>query len=286
MKKYLIIFGALALIVAGCSATSSNITNSGVILPLDPLSYSWEDINIEAGDVERGFHFRNDSEEPLLLTGLSTSCMCTTAYIELPDGSISPEFGMHGNPKWNYEVAPGEEFEVEVTFDPMAHGPNAVGPIKRQVFLTSSSPSGPVAMDVEANVMYAKDYQEKYADQPFVFSEVEHDFGVIKQSDPIASKEFKFKYVGDAPVKVTGVPTSCACTSAEISGEVFENGYEGILTVYFDPNLHEEPKGKFFKTVSILTEPKLKKQPEVKIWAEIDLDLGPDAYKLKEAHKD
>ena len=66
----------------------------------------------------------------------------------------------------------------------------------------------------------------------------------------------------------------------------FKKGDEGFVTVYFDPNLHEEPEGKFFKTVSLLTEPSLEKQPEVKIWAAIDLNLGPEAYKLKAAHED
>lgn len=50
--------------------------------------------------------------------------------------------------------------------------------------------------------------------------------------------------------------------------------------------MHEEPEGKFFKTVSVITEPPLEEMPEVKIWVEIDLDLGPEAYKLKGSHDD
>ncbi|MEK7085630.1 MAG: DUF1573 domain-containing protein [Patescibacteria group bacterium] len=115
--------------------------------------------------------------------------------------------------------------------------------------------------------------------------ESEFEFGVIKQSGGIISHEFAFEYTGENPVKVTSTPTSCACTSAKISKNEFKKGDTGILTVEFDPNLHEEPQGKFFKTITILTEPALAKQPEVKIWAQVDLDLGPEAYKLK-GHKD
>jgi len=43
--------------------------------------------------------------------------------------------------------------------------------------------------------------------------------------------------------------------------------------VKFNPNLHAEPEGRFFKTVSILTDRELEKIPEVKIWTEINLDL-------------
>ncbi|HLD71550.1 MAG TPA: hypothetical protein VI873_02975, partial [Candidatus Peribacteraceae bacterium] len=54
--------------------------------------------------------------------------------------------------------------------------------------------------------------------------------------------------------------------------------------VTFNPNLHEEPEGRFYKSVTMLTEPSLFEQPEVKIWAEIDLDLGPEAFELKDEH--
>lgn len=127
---------------------------------------------------------------------------------------------------------------------------------------------------------------EVFDDQDFVFEETEFDFGILKQSGGIISHNFEFEYLGDEPIEVMGVPASCACTVAEISEKIFQKGDKGVLIVEFDPNLHEEPEGKFFKTVSILTEPELEKQPEIKIWAEIDLDLGPEAYKLKEVHID
>ncbi len=93
-------------------------------------------------------------------------------------------------------------------------------------------------------------------------------------------------YNGKEPLVIKGVPTSCACTSAKIDKTSLNPGDTATITVTFDPNLHEEPTGKFFKTVSLLTEPSVKDTPELKIWAEIDLDLGPKAYKLKEKHND
>jgi len=90
---------------------------------------------------------------------------------------------------------------------------------------------------------------------------------------------------GDTPITITGVPSSCACTKGKISTSNLKKGDNGVITVEFDPNLHEEPKGKFYKTVSLLTSPKTTEDPEVKIWVEIDLDLGSEAYKLKE-HED
>jgi len=119
----------------------------------------------------------------------------------------------------------------------------------------------------------------------FQFDQKEFDFGVIKQSGGIVSHEFTFSYNGDSPIAITSTPASCVCTSGKISSGNLKHGDQGVLTVEFDPNLHEEPEGRFFKTVAILTEPKLTEIPEVKIWVEIDLDLGPEAYKL-DTHDD
>ncbi len=117
-----------------------------------------------------------------------------------------------------------------------------------------------------------------------LFKETSFDFGLIKQSAGPVSHNFAFTYTGKNPIKIVGLPTSCGCTSATMTPTNLKPGDSGILTVHFNPNLHAEPKGKFFKTVSIVTEPKLENTPEIKIWAEINLDLGPQAYELNNEH--
>lgn len=112
----------------------------------------------------------------------------------------------------------------------------------------------------------------------FVFDETEHDFGVIKQSGGSVQYSFPFTYNGDEALTVLGVPTSCGCTTAEIDKETLTKGTRGVITVHFNPNLHEEPEGKFYKTISLLTAPAVDPAPSLKIWAEIDLDLGPEYY--------
>lgn len=93
--------------------------------------------------------------------------------------------------------------------------------------------------------------------QKSIFSlvEKEFDFGKIKQSGPKVEHRFTITYNGEKPVKITGTPTSCACTTAKIDKTTLSKNESATLTVTFDPNLHEEPAGKFFKTVSVLTEP-------------------------------
>lgn len=306
-KKLLLITVTLTslAIFAGCSSTQSgdsslaDISDSGKIEALQELNYDWKDIDIAGGDVTREFSFENSGEDDLILKGAATSCACTTATFSLPNGEKSPDFSMHGNQEWAYAIKPGESFSLDIVFDPMAHGPSAVGPIQRSIYILSSSvPNGnytisvPDSKDavtevkVSGNVLSSEDYKKKNLQTGFIFDEIEYDFGVIKQSGGIVSYDFPFTYKGELPVSITGTPSSCACTEGEISAKEFKPGESGILTVNFDPNLHAEPEGKFFKTVSILSDPKFEKAAEVKIWAEIDLDLGPEAFKLQDDHDD
>jgi len=118
-------------------------------------------------------------------------------------------------------------------------------------------------------------------DSAFIFQEQSFDFGLIKQSSGKVTHDFAFIYNGQDPIKIIGAPTSCGCTSATVRPTNLNPGDSGILTVNFNPNLHAEPQGKFFKTISLVTDPELKNSPEIKIWVTIDLDLGAQAYELK-----
>lgn len=112
----------------------------------------------------------------------------------------------------------------------------------------------------------------------FSLREKEFDFGKIKQSGGEVKHEFTVQYNGKTPIKITGVPTSCGCTTAKIEKDILNPGETTIITVEFDPNFHEEPTGKFFKSVIILTEPSTNPPPELKIWAQVDIDLGKGAF--------
>lgn len=179
----MVIIIAGALITVGCSSNSNTnkgdaslleLKNVGHISTAESLTHDWGNINIRGGKVSHTFKFKNDDFQNLVLKGASTSCMCTVAAVALPDGSQSPTFGMHNNPTdWAYAVKPGEDFSVKVVFDPMAHGPDATGPIQRSVFLVTSSkadgeiaqtsPKGTVTeIKVKGDVLSKADYDTKY----------------------------------------------------------------------------------------------------------------------------
>lgn len=180
MQKFIIavlVIGSLAIggyvVSLGMDNSTSNANSvvesghSGLFTSVEELVHDWGDINISGGDVSKTFTLTNSEDEPLMLRGAMTSCMCTTAEFTLSDGSKSGAFGMHGGPEWTHLVQPGESFDVEVVFDPMAHGPEATGPITRTVNIISKPDLKAkgvqyTRIDVSGDVLSEADYQSQY----------------------------------------------------------------------------------------------------------------------------
>lgn len=120
---------------------ASEKTMSG--LTANEESYDFGSVSMAKGKVSHTFSVKNTAEEPIIIAKLSTSCMCTTATLTV-NGARRGPFGMPGHgiiPKMNQPIDPGEEAQVEVVFDPAAHGPSGVGRIDRLVYLESESGS-------------------------------------------------------------------------------------------------------------------------------------------------
>jgi hypothetical protein len=87
------------------------------------------------------------------MTNFKTSCMCTEVQVELDDEK-SPVFGMHSASNWVAELNSGQEARLRVIYDPLAHGPNATGPVTRFVSFDTNDSSVPNAeLRVDANVV-------------------------------------------------------------------------------------------------------------------------------------
>lgn len=101
--------------------------------------YDFGTISMANGNVSKMFKVVNSSSEDIKVSSLITSCMCTSSYIVRPDGSKNGPFGMPGHggivPKANEVIKGGESREIEVIYDPNAHGPAGVGRIERAVYL-------------------------------------------------------------------------------------------------------------------------------------------------------
>jgi hypothetical protein len=107
--------------------------------------YDFEQISMKAGNVKTTYALINDTERPLTLNKIYTSCMCTEATLKI-NGAQEGPFGMPGHgrlPTFNQILEPGQEAQLEVEFDPASHGPAGLGVVQR--FVIIEGPEGHLA---------------------------------------------------------------------------------------------------------------------------------------------
>jgi len=116
--------------------------------------YDFGTISMRDGNVSKIFKITNNTNEDMLFTSLITSCMCTDAYFIRQDGSKKGPFGMEGMgfmPKLNETIKAGHSVDIEVVYDPNAHGPAGVGMIDRFVELKNIK-GDKLQLEIKANV--------------------------------------------------------------------------------------------------------------------------------------
>lgn len=142
LAKWGIILGAIAILVGGLflfKDFSAKKYEGAAKIHVTPTIYDFGKVLAAGGNVEKGFEVRNDGISPLSISGLETSCDCTTAKLKIGDEE-SPIFGMHNNSSdWSASLEPGKAAELIVIFDPNFHQ-DASGPITRTVTIFSNDP--------------------------------------------------------------------------------------------------------------------------------------------------
>jgi len=217
--------------------------------------------------VSHTYTIKNIGQGPLNIAKVSTSCGCTTAQIKVGE-SVSRSFGMdHGNlPRADIELMPGQEAEVIVTYNPLAHGlKNARGSFRRAVYIRTENPRGEYQLTFDITVD-----PDKKAGRPQVkFDQTEHDFGQVKRAEGVVEKIFQLTNSGDELLKIEKIDTSCACTIAELAKMEIMPGETVPLVVKFDPDFHQEPQGRVERIVTLSTNIPDKEEVKIKIYAEI-----------------
>lgn len=142
------IIAAVLLVVGGIAFTimgdnrNSNSSGGTPKLILSETNFDFGDISMARGLTKHTFMIKNEGDGDLKISKIITSCMCTTAVLDV-NGKKSPKFGMPGhgaNPfGWSQVLKPGETANLEATFDPLAHGSSATGPITREITITSNN---------------------------------------------------------------------------------------------------------------------------------------------------
>ncbi len=126
-------------------------------IQLTPASYNFDNISASDGVVKTSFEVKNVGVSPFTLTGIVTSCGCTSAKLRTKDQQSntieSPTFGMHNNPtNWSVSLDPNQTAELSIFFDPNFHQ-NASGPVTRTISIFSNDPGKSEAqLTIYANV--------------------------------------------------------------------------------------------------------------------------------------
>lgn len=166
MPKQLKIAGLVAIVVIAIGvallyaqpnshANMDNKTSQTTknVLSLNETNHDFGTVSMKNGKITNIFKVKNTLSENVTLKKLYTSCMCTVATLKLGDKTHGP-FSMQGHgsvPTFDEVLLPNQEADVEVTFDPNAHGPAGVGIIERDVILEGTN--GPLAnMHIKVNV--------------------------------------------------------------------------------------------------------------------------------------
>lgn len=164
MKKYkstIISFLVVLIVIGGLILISranqqNDVPNNSVKtqkIVAEESSFDFGSVSMAAGLVKHSFVIRNISSEPVKISKMYTSCMCTEASILYKDEDIGP-FGMPGHgflPPVNVTIDLDSEAKIEVVFDPVAHGPVGIGFVSRSVFIESKE-SAPLTLYISANV--------------------------------------------------------------------------------------------------------------------------------------
>ncbi len=159
-KKSKFSFIAGILIVAAIAIGAYALGQSGAEkeaqvpgkLEIAETQYNFGTIGLD--NASHSFMVKNVGEGLLTIERVSTSCGCTSAQLKQGD-KTSVKFGMdHGNlPRANMKLEPGEEAEVIVTYNPLAHGLNkAAGYFRRITYIKTSNPKKEHELVVEMTV--------------------------------------------------------------------------------------------------------------------------------------
>lgn len=131
-------WGRSAQSEAPVNSVSSSNQSANALTAVENL-YDFGKISMAKGLVEKTFEISNPTSQNITLERVTTSCMCTSAYLSTANGDEKGPFGMIGHggsvPKANEVIKAGETRRVRVVFDPNAHGPAGVGIINRVVTL-------------------------------------------------------------------------------------------------------------------------------------------------------
>ena len=146
----------IILLVGLFGNNNNNKKNKDGVLTVKENFFDFGMISMKNGNVSHRFALKNENSETITIKKIYTSCMCTTATLIDGKGEKRGIFGMPGHGDLSnigFQIAGGETIEIEAIFDPAAHGPEGIGPVKRIIYIETDSQTNPnLQLVIEARV--------------------------------------------------------------------------------------------------------------------------------------
>lgn len=260
--KYIIIFGILALVIAGCATTAipkeklantSTIKNAQGHADLSKDEISPEELNDKLQKAG------TPNEQKFILLDVREQNEFEQAHIPGTTNLISVK-NISAKTLQQAGINPEDEIVVYCHSGARSHiaattmrslGYKNVRELNSGIthwtedgYPTESGPQQFSTQQQTAETQTSNDAQ-------ISFDQTSYNFGQIKQFGGTVQTTFKVKNSGKKELKIGTITTSCSCTTTKIGTTTIKPGEETTLTVTFNPNLHEEPKDKFKRTIFI-----------------------------------
>ena len=103
------------------------------------------------------------------------------------------------------------------------------------------------------------------------FVKEKHDFGKVEQGK-LLTYSFKFKNIGNTPLTIKNVRTTCGCTAAVVKGKKLDPGSEGEIKISFNTTGYG---GNVAKYIFVETNDPSAPQKQLTVSAAIDVPPAP-----------
>ncbi|MCL4405574.1 DUF1573 domain-containing protein [Patescibacteria group bacterium] len=160
-KKVIIVILIIAFALVGLVMWSYSRVGESTQVQLNTPSqltvsetlYDFGALSMANGKVDHLFHITNPTDKDISINNIQTSCMCTTAYFvngTSKDGPFGMP-GMGGSTAANETIPAHGTKDVDVVYDPAAHGPAGVGNIDRFIYISQTN-GGTLQLEIKAVV--------------------------------------------------------------------------------------------------------------------------------------
>jgi hypothetical protein len=126
--RFIILVSILTFLLAACSSGQSRISP-------EMTEFSFGDV-VNGEILTKEIVVTNTGSAPLVIEGISTSCGCTTAEMDVEQIDVS------------------QSATLSIHFDSGAHGRELTGEFSRQVFIATNDPHNPeIVVKFNANIL-------------------------------------------------------------------------------------------------------------------------------------